>query len=264
MNAVWIALAGVAGAAIGSFLNVVAHRGPRLWGLVGESDGAETLSHPRSYCPACRAPIRRFDLIPLASFLILRGKCRTCGAAIPPRYLIVEAAGAVSGALAIVLYGPTLDALFASLFLFALITLTTIDLETGFLPDAITIPLVWLGLIANLGDRFASLSASVIGAVAGYLSLRLIADLYRLARRREGLGLGDAKLLAAIGAWGGWTILAPTVFAGALVALCGVAIARLFGRRFQSDSPIAFGPALCVAGGALFIFTTTGRMDFFG
>ncbi|MBI1365991.1 MAG: prepilin peptidase [Alphaproteobacteria bacterium] len=260
MNAALIVIAILAGAAIGSFLNVVAHRGPRIWGLVDGADPAESLASPRSRCPACRTPIRRIDLIPIASFLFLRGRCRHCGAPISPRYLLLELAGALAAALCVWLFGFTPDALLAALFLSALTVLAAIDLETGFLPDAITIPLIWAGLLSNIGARFAPLDASVIGAAAGYLVFWGIAEGYRAVRGREGLGLGDAKLVAAIGAWGGWMILAPVVLIGALLALAGVGAARLFGRRFKTDSPIAFGPALAAAAALCFLLQTSGAL----
>lgn len=236
----------MAGLLAGSFLNVVIHRGPALWGLLDDSRG--DLAAPRSYCPSCRVPIGLADLVPLFGFVRLGGKCRACGAAISWRYPAVELAGAAAAAAALATFGLSWSALFAAVFLMALIALAAIDAETGFLPDAITAPLAWAGLLVNLQGRFAPLDAAVIGAAVGYGAFRLVAEAYRLIRRREGLGGGDAKLLAAFGAWGGWTVLAPSVLIGALAALAYVLAARLFGRRIDAETPVPFGPGLCVGG----------------
>lgn len=238
----------------GSFLNVVIHRGPALWGLVDDENGARgALWAPRSYCPACKSPISVFDLAPLLSYAMLRGKCRACGGAISPRYPLVELAGAVAAIASLVIFGLSASALFAAAYLWALIALAAVDAETGFLPDAMTLPLIALGLIANLGDRFAPLEAAVIGAVAGYGVFWIVAAAYRLVRRREGLGGGDAKLLAAIGAWSGWTALAPAVLVGAIAALAGILGLMILGRKIGPETPVPFGPSLCLGGAIVFL-----------
>ncbi|MEX0645529.1 MAG: A24 family peptidase, partial [Parvularculaceae bacterium] len=150
--------------------------------------------------------------------------------------------------------------LFAVLFLLGLVALAAIDAETGFLPDALTVPLIWLGLIANIGERFASLPSAVIGAVAGYAAFWFVSGAYRLVRGREGLGGGDAKLLAAIGAWGGWMALAPAVFFGAIAALAGILGLLMLGRRIGPETPVPFGPALCLGGAAVFLAHGVGGL----
>ncbi|HRX39403.1 MAG TPA: prepilin peptidase [Parvularculaceae bacterium] len=249
----------ILGLLAGSFLNVVIYRAPAMLGLEGENRRARgDLIAPRSHCPACRTQIRNVDLIPLFSFVALRGKCRACGAPIPLRYPIVELLGAVAALSSIFIFDATLDAGFAALFFLALIALGAIDHETGYLPDAITLPLIALGLAANIYGRFAAITDAVIGAALGYLVFALIAFGYERLRGREGLGGGDAKLLAAIGAWGGWMILAPTVFIGALLALSLIAASSLSGRKLDMTTPVRFGPALCLAGAAAFIALRLG------
>ncbi len=249
-----------AGLIAGSFLNVVIHRGPALWGLTKDNGGRGTFWAPRSYCPNCKAAISNFDLVPLLSFLFLRGKCRACGGAIAARYPIVEFVAAVAAAASVAIFGLSLSAFFAALFLLALIALAAIDAETGYLPDAITVPLIWLGLIANLGDRFVPLQSAVIGAVAGYVAFWTVSAAYRLVRRREGLGGGDAKLLAAVGAWSGWLALAPAVLAGAIIALAGILALVILGRKIGAETPVPFGPALCLGGALVFLAAGVGEL----
>ncbi|MBB5518765.1 prepilin peptidase [Amphiplicatus metriothermophilus] len=252
--------AALAGLLAGSFLNVVIYRGPSMWGLIEESDGADrgTLLAPRSYCPQCRTRLSPLHLIPLASYLALRGRCAACGAAIPPRYPLVELAGALAALGALALFGASPEALLAAIFLWSLIALAAIDFETGFLPDALTLPLLLFGLLANVGDRFVPLEAAAVGAAAGYAAFGLIALAYAALRGREGLGAGDAKLLAAIGAWGGWPALAPAVFVGALATLAVVGVRAVMGKRVDAAAPIAFGPGLCLGGAAAFLGSAAG------
>jgi leader peptidase (prepilin peptidase)/N-methyltransferase len=248
------------GLLIGSFLNVVIHRGPALWGLIGNERRARgSFVSPRSYCPGCKSRIAIIDLIPVVSYLMLRGKCRSCGKPISARYPAVELAGATAAFLSIAVFGLTWSALFAAILLFAMIALAAIDLETGYLPDALTLPLIGLGLIVNVRGQFVSFSDSAIGAATGYLAFAAIIWLYRRLRSREGLGGGDAKLLAALGAWGGWALLPLSVFIGACLALVFLAGARLAGRPLNPETPIPFGPALCL-GGAVAFFAEALRM----
>ncbi len=244
----WIIFAtiGIAGLFVGSFLNVVIHRGPVMWGLAdGEPRG--DLVAPGSYCPACKAPIRRAHLIPLVSFAALGGKCAACKAPIPIRYPAVELLGAIAAFTAVLVFGLSLAALFASLFFFTLIALGVIDAKTGYLPDALSLPLIALGLAVNAFGMFAALPHAAIGAVAGFVSFFLIGEAFRRLRGVDGLGQGDAKLLAAIGAWAGWPALAPAVFAAAIFALIVVAAMKLAGRAISRETPIPFGPALAMA-----------------
>lgn len=237
----------ISGLILGSFLNVVIYRGPSMWRLVdGETRG--DLARPRSYCPACKAPIPFFRLVPLVSYFLQQGKCAACGAPIPMRYPIVETLGGMVALASFLVFGATAGGLAAAFLGFALIALAFIDLDTGFLPDAITYPLIAGGLAANGFGLFASIGEAVIGAGAGYLAFRAIGFGYQRLRGREGLGQGDAKLMAAIGAWGGWTILPFVVFAGALATLGVVAASKLTGKTTSMDQPIPFGPGLCAAG----------------
>lgn len=244
----WVILAtcGVVGLLIGSFLNVVVHRGPAMWNLTDESRG--DLFTPRSNCPACQTPIKRIHLVPIASYLILNGKCAACGAPIPVRYPLVELLGATGAIAAVIIFGVSASAAFAALFFWFLIALAFIDSETGYLPDSLTLPLIVLGLLANGFGIFVSWPNALVGAAVGYLAFRLIGEAFLRLRGMDGLGQGDAKLLAAFGAWLGWMALAPIVFAGAMLALVSVAIVRAGGRKVAGDTPIPFGPALAAAG----------------
>lgn len=236
------------GAVIGSFLNVVIHRGPTMWALVEDEARHGDLVAPRSYCPSCREPIRSWNLIPVVSYLILRGRCAACGAAISPRYLVVELLAAGAGVAAFLIFGWAWEALAAAVFLWAIIALAAIDTETGFLPDAITLPLIAGGLLANAAGAFAPLADAVIGAVGGYIAFAVIGAVFKRVRGYEGLGGGDAKLLAAVGAWVGWRVLPPVVFAASVLTLAYVLVRRISGETVRSESRIAFGPGLCLAG----------------
>jgi leader peptidase (prepilin peptidase) / N-methyltransferase len=244
----------LAGALFGSFLNVVTWRGPAMWGLAGEDTAPRgNLFAPRSYCPACHSPIRIRDNIPLLSFLILRGRCADCNVVIPLRYFLVEILGAGAVLAAIMMFGASLSAALASVFLLTLIALAAIDWETGFLPDMLTLPLITIGFAANAAGLFIPLKDAVIGAAVGYLVLWSIAAFYKSLRGHEGLGLGDAKLLAALGAWSGWVALPVTVMFAAMVALLAVGIVYLRGGDIRAETAIPFGPALTVAGAVVFL-----------
>lgn len=249
------ALVIVVGLLLGSFLNVVIHRGPALWGLAGGDRRARgTLAAPRSRCPNCGAQIRILDLVPVASYVALGGRCRSCRAPIPLRYPLVELAGGGACLVSLAIYGASPAGAFSAAFLLALIALAAIDAETGYLPEAITLPAIALGLAANAFGLFASPLAAFIGAAAGYAAFAAISLAYRTLRGREGLGLGDAALFAAIGAWAGWPALAPTAFVAALLGLGGAGLAATRTRRpLDGMTPIAFGPALAAAGALLFL-----------
>ncbi|MCA8889792.1 MAG: prepilin peptidase [Parvularculaceae bacterium] len=246
----------LAGLFIGSFLNVVIHRGPAMWKLVDDDARVGDLVGPRSYCPDCKTQLPATSLIPLVSYLAQRGKCNQCGAAIPIRYLLVElgAAGVIASALLV--FGLSWAALAASVFGWMLLALGVIDLETGYLPDAMTLPLIALGLGANAAGLFTPLPAAIIGAGLGYGAFRAIDMIFQRLRGREGLGQGDAKLLAAIGAFGGWTALPFVVFIGASATLAVVAAKRVTGGDVDSQSEIPFGPGLCLAGIIIVLFST--------
>jgi leader peptidase (prepilin peptidase)/N-methyltransferase len=252
------------GLCVGSFLNVVIYRLPRIMQRDWEVQCAElrgekpfeqepfSLALPRSRCPACAHPITVLQNIPLASYLALGGKCAACGARISLRYPLIEALGGLSSAYAAWHFGFGLGAFAAMAFLWCMIALSFIDFDTQLLPDSITLPLLWAGLLLNLAGTFADLGSAVIGAVAGYLSLWCVYWGFRIATGKEGMGFGDFKLLAAIGAWLGWQMLPLVVLASSVVgAIAGISL-MLFARHGH-NVPIPFGPYLAVAG-ALALF----------
>ncbi len=253
----WFAL--VLGLCIGSFLNVVIHRLPRMmereWrdqcaeleGRQPADTGRYNLLVPRSSCPSCGHRIGAFENVPVFSFVFLKGRCSNCKAKISARYPLVEAAGGLVAAYAAHRYGFTLAALGAALFCWALIALSVIDLDTQFLPDDITLPLLWLGLLLNLNATFASISSAIIGAVAGYLSLWSVYWGFKLLTGKEGMGYGDFKLLAAIGAWLGWQML-PLVILLSSVVGAAVGLSLIAFTSHGRDKPIPFGPYLAAAG----------------
>jgi leader peptidase (prepilin peptidase)/N-methyltransferase len=257
-------VAALGGLCVGSFLNVVIHRLPKMLDRRWKSDCAElagepapegphyNLVVPRSACPACGHAIGALENIPIVSWLLLRGRCRACAAPISPRYPVVELCGGLLAMAAYLRYGATIDGLAAAGFLWALLALTCIDFDTQLLPDDITLPLLWAGLALNLSGRFAPLPDAVIGAIAGYLSLWTIYWLFKLIRGKEGMGHGDFKLLAALGAWLGWQMLPLIVLLSSVVgAVIGIGLLIFKGR--DHNIPIAFGPYLAIAGGiALF------------
>ena len=247
------------GLLVGSFLNVVIHRLPRMmetdWKaqcaeLRGEPPpAAEPLSlvSPRSRCPNCGHAITALENIPLLSYLLLRGRCRGCQARISPRYPLVEALSGLLSGYAAWRFGPTWATAAALGFVWCMIALTFIDFDTQLLPDSITLPLLWAGLLLNLGDTYVDLRSSVIGAAAGYLALWSVYWLFKLATGKEGMGYGDFKLLAAIGAWLGWQMLPLTILASSTVgAVVGATL--IVAARHGRNVPIPFGPYLAAAG----------------
>jgi leader peptidase (prepilin peptidase) / N-methyltransferase len=247
------------GLCVGSFLNVVIHRLPKMlergWQtqcaeLHGEEPApapAYNLVIPRSACPACGHRITALENVPVVSWLALRGKCSSCKAPISIRYPIVEVLGGVLAAYAIWRFGPTATGASACVLLWTLLALTFIDFDTQLLPDDLTLPLIWAGLIVNLWGTFVPLATAVIGAVAGYLTLWTIYWLFKLIRGKEGMGYGDFKLLAALGAWLGWQMLPLIVLLSSVVgAVIGIALMAFKGR--DHNVPLAFGPYLAIAG----------------
>ena len=267
-----VALATLIGLCVGSFLNVVIHRLPKIlergWatqcaelrGEVLPAEPAYNLIVPRSQCPACAHRISALENIPIVSYLALAGKCKSCGAPISPRYPLVEALGAILAACAIWRFGATWQGLAACILLWTLTALTFIDFDTQLLPDDLTLPLVWAGLAANVFELFVPLRTAVIGAIAGYLSLWLVYWLFKLVRGKEGMGFGDFKLLAALGAWLGWQMLPLIVLLSSVVgAAIGLVLIAFKGR--DHNIPLAFGPYLAIAGAiALFFGPTLVRM----
>jgi leader peptidase (prepilin peptidase) / N-methyltransferase len=258
--AVFTTIALLVGLAVGSFLNVVIHRLPLMMERDWEAQCAElrgeappttaeryNLASPRSACPACGHRISALENIPLLSYLVLRGKCSVCNAAIGFRYPLVEAATGVLTAYCAWRFGFGLAALGAMLFAWGLIALTFIDIDTQLLPDSITLPLLWAGLLFNLRGSFVDLPSAVLGAVVGYLVLWTVYWLFKLATGKEGMGFGDFKLLAAIGAWLGWKMVPLVILASSFVgAIAGIAL-MILARRGR-DVPIPFGPYLAGAG----------------
>ena len=255
----WVVVAVCLGLIIGSFLNVVVHRLPimldREWrehcaelnGTTATAAEPYNLVVPRSRCPQCGHLIQALDNIPLLSYLVLRGRCRNCAARISPRYPIVELiSGVLSGWLAWH-FGFTWAAGGALLLTWALVSLAVIDLDTQLLPDKITLPFLWLGLIFNLGHTFTDLRSAVIGALAGYLSLWCIYQIFKLTTGKEGMGHGDFKLYALLGAWLGWQRL-PLIILIAAASGAIVGLGLIAARRSQRGKPIPFGPYLTVAG----------------
>ena len=252
-------LAGLLGLFVGSFLNVVIHRLPRMMERDWHAQAAElrgeqapanerfNLATPRSRCPHCGHQITLLENIPLVSYLVLRGRCGHCGAGISKRYPIVEAVSALLSAYAAWHFGFGAAALGALLFVWAMVALTFIDLDTQLLPDDITLPLLWLGLAFNVGGTYTELPAAVIGAMAGYLALWSVFWLFKLATGKEGMGYGDFKLLAAIGAWLGWQMLPLTILLSSLVGAV-VGIVLIVAARHGRNVPIPFGPYLAAAG----------------
>ncbi|MGX1924065.1 prepilin peptidase [Vibrio sp. NH-7] len=255
-------MATIFGLIIGSFLNVVIHRLPKIMEREWRQECAESfpeynieapkgtynLSVPRSTCPKCHTPIRIIDNIPVVSWLLLRGKCRQCGNPISARYPLVEL---LSGGLSFVVsyqLGFSYFTLALLIFTFVLIAATFIDLDTMLLPDSLTLPLTWAGIaLALFQISPISLQDSVIGAMAGYLSLWSVYWLFKLATGKEGMGYGDFKLLAALGAWLGWQQLPMLILFSSLVGLVfGLIQLRL--KRQGIDKAFPFGPYLAIAG----------------
>lgn len=256
----FVIVAGILGLVVGSFLNVVIHRLPRMMERQWQAECAQwkgepppapapayNLVVPRSACPSCERPLRALENIPLVSFLILRGRCAGCGGAISWRYPAVEALAATLSAFMAWRFGPTAQAGAALVFTWLMIALAFIDLDTFFLPDDLTLPLLWAGLLVNLDGTFTDLPSAVIGAAAGYLVLWVVFWAYKLATGKEGMGYGDFKLLAAIGAWLGWSLL-PLVVLLSSVAGALIGIVLIIAARRGRHVPLPFGPYLAIAG----------------
>ncbi len=248
------------GLMVGSFLNVVIHRLPKMlqasWHqqcaeLRGEEIPASAqynLVVPRSACPHCNHAITALENIPVISYLWLRGKCSGCGAAISPRYPLIEIVSGVLCTYAALHFGYGLLLVGALLLIWALLALTAIDFDTQLLPDDITLPLLWLGLIFNLFGTFTNLPSALLGAVFGYLALWSVYWLFKLTTGKEGMGYGDFKLLAALGAWLGWQMLPLIILLSSLVGAV-IGILLIITLKHGRNIPIPFGPYL--AGGGL-------------
>lgn len=261
---IYIVFVSIFGLMVGSFLNVVIHRLPKMmeqeWlrncqelqnpetAAASQETGPKyNLVVPRSACPNCSHKITALENIPIISYLFLRGKCSGCKTPISSRYPLIEA---ITGILAGVIawkFGVSSFAVAALIFTFALIALTFIDFDAQLLPDDITLPLLWLGLLFNIGGGFTDLQSAVIGAMAGYLALWSIYWLFKIITGKEGMGYGDFKLLAAIGAWFGWQLLPAVILLSSVVgSIIGIALMILAKRG--REIPIPFGPYLALGG----------------
>ena len=248
------------GLCVGSFLNVVIHRLPKMMEREWRAECAElagqpapqepplSLVAPRSRCPSCGHAITAIENIPLFSWAVLRGKCSSCGTKISARYPLVELLAGIGAAYSAWRFGPTMAALGAALFVWFTIALAFIDQETGLLPDDLTLPLVWAGLIVNLSGAFVPLPAAVIGAVAGYLVLWLVYWGFKLITGKEGMGYGDFKMNAAVGAFLGWKMLPLVILLSSLVGLAFGAL-QMFAARGKWDAGFKFhfGPYIAIA-----------------
>lgn len=260
-------VATVFGLLVGSFLNVVIYRLPvmmeREWrsecqhflgiSQEGEKHPPFNLMVPRSRCPNCNHNITALENVPVISYLFLKGKCRGCGTHISLRYPAVEM---VTGLITLVMaihFGVTLQAILAAILGWSLITLTLIDYDHQLLPDSITLPVMWLGIISNTSGQFTSLPASVYGAVAGYMVLWTVYIVFKIVTGKEGMGHGDFKLLAMLGAWMGWQMLPLIIVVSSLIGSV-VGIGLILFRGHSRAQPIPFGPYLAVAGLIAFLY----------
>ena len=263
------AVCALVGLVVGSFLNVVVHRLPKMLERDWDGQAADVLEHkglpdvakklrgcdaqrynlmtPASTCPHCGHKIRAYENIPILSYVFLRGRCSSCKSPITIRYPVVEAISSILAGYIGWRFGLTWAMAGALIFAWALIALTVIDIDTQLLPDDITLPLLWLGLLVNLNNGFTPLSSAVIGATTGYLSLWAVYWLFKLTTGKEGMGYGDFKLLGAIGAWLGWKMLPVVILLSSLVGAC-VGVALIVFTRHGRNTPIPFGPYLAAAG----------------
>jgi len=247
------------GLVVGSFLNVVIFRLPKIMEQGWRAECCEflelpapeqdklSLAFPNSSCRSCSTEIKPWHNIPVLSFLLLGGKCAACKASISWRYPVVELATGLLSLAAAMAFGPSLTLLGALTLIWSLVALTGIDIDTQLLPDSITLPLLWLGMIFNLYGVFTTLDAAVIGAIAGYLALWSIYWAFKLTTGKEGMGYGDFKLLAALGAWFGWQALPLIIILSSFVG-AAVGILLIVAQRMGREVPMPFGPYLAGAG----------------
>lgn len=262
---IFITASVILGLMVGSFLNVVIYRLPKMMEREWHNNCLElqgkdvpeqtkfTLSIPRSACPKCSHQITALENIPIFSYLLLGGKCKGCKSKISIRYPLVEAlTGTLLGVVAYK-FGYTYITLFAWLFSLALITLTFIDFDTQLLPDDITLPLLWLGLLFNLIGGFVDLKSAVLGAIAGYLILWSVYWLFKIVTKKEGMGYGDFKLLAAIGAWFGWQLIPAVILLSSILGTV-IGVSLILFRGKTGGTAIPFGPFLALGGIAALFF----------
>lgn len=249
------------GSFLGSFLNVVIHRVPLMLERQWKADCQELLSldnnnpHlskfnlwvPRSHCPSCNHQVKAIENIPIISYLFLKGKCSNCGAKISLQYPLVELLTAILTTIVIWNFGFSIQSLGAVIFTWYLIALSGIDIKTQYLPDNMTLPLLWLGIILNIFSTYTDLTSSVLGAIFGYISLWLVFHIFKLVTGKEGMGYGDFKLLAALGAWMGWQLLPLIILLSSAVGAI-IGITMIVTKLQERSTPIPFGPYLAVAG----------------
>ncbi len=261
-----ITLTTLLGLLVGSFLNVVIFRLPVMmekdWRKQCheflEQEAAEetepfNLSFPSSHCPNCQSPIKPWQNIPVLSYLFLKGKCADCSTTISLRYPLIEAFTGICSAIVAWHFGYGVELLFALLLTWCLIALSFIDIDHQLLPDSITLPLLWLGLFLSLFPLYADSHSSIIGAIAGYLTLWSVYQLFKLITGKEGMGYGDFKLLALFGAWLGWQYLPLIILLSSLVGTV-IGIAMIILVKHDRNAPIPFGPYLAAAGWLAFIW----------
>lgn len=251
----------ILGLLVGSFLNVVVYRLPRILERQWVADCAElmdltlmgpvaphmSLAHPPSHCPHCQHLIRPWENIPLLSYLALRGRCSTCRGPISWRYPLVELACGLVTLVVVMHFGLTWQAAAALLLSWSLLALSLIDYDTQLLPDAITLPFLWLGLLISLADLFITPDAAILGAALGYGTLWGVYQIFRLTTGKEGMGYGDFKLLAMLGAWLGWQSLPQIILLSSCTgAMVGVLLVLM--QRLRREQPLPFGPYLAAAG----------------
>jgi leader peptidase (prepilin peptidase)/N-methyltransferase len=254
----WLTAAAVLGLLVGSFLNVVIYRVPKMlersWrheclkllGQMPEESERFDLVYPPSTCPNCGHRIRPLENLPILSYVWLKGRCAECGARISPRYPLIEGLTAILSAVVALKFGLCLKTLWALAFTWTLIALSGIDFDHHLLPDTLTLPLLWLGLLLSLSHTFTDPASAILGAALGYTSLWSVYQLFRLLTGKEGMGYGDFKLLAAAGAWMGWQMLPLIVLLSSLAgALVGLGLILVLGR--DRNLPLPFGPYLALA-----------------
>ena len=263
--ALWIALAGVLGLLVGSFLNVVILRLPARMAAAWRQEARDVLElqadttplppgivREPSHCPHCKHPLSALDNIPLIGWLLLRGRCRYCQSKISIQYPLVELLSGVLSAVIVWKFGPSWAALAGLALTWALIALSGIDFRTQLLPDQLTFPLLWLGLLLSLLPIFVTAPASILAAAIGYLSLWSVYWAFKLLTGKEGMGHGDFKLLAALGAWMGPVALLPIILLSSLIgALVGGTLIAL--RKHEREIPMPFGPFIAAAGWVWFV-----------
>lgn len=237
---------------MGSFLNVVIYRLPLMMQKI-HSHAPFNLALPASHCPHCQKPLRFWHNIPVLSFIFLKGGCAYCHQAISWRYPFVELLTVGLSVMVLMICGWTMTLLPALLFTYFLLALTFIDIDTQLLPDSLTLTLLWIGLAVNSFDLFVPASMAIWGAILGYTLLWLVNSLYYLVRKRDGLGMGDCKLLAALGAWLGASALLPIILVASVLGLL-IALVLMALGKLKYDAPLAFGPFLAIAGWGYWIF----------